>query len=134
MLYYILRRALYMLLLLVVLSMVAFAIIQLPPGDYLNSYIQALAMRGAAPDEAELAALKRQYGLDLPFHLQYLKWASRALTGDFGRSMDWRKPVSELIAAPHAADGDHERRGDGFHLRGGDSGRDFRRHPPVLGR
>ena len=98
MLYYILRRALYMLLLLVVLSMVAFAIIQLPPGDYLNSYIQALAMRGAAPDEAELAALKRQYGLDLPFHLQYLKWASRALTGDFGRSMDWRKPVSELIA------------------------------------
>ena len=99
MLYYILRRALYILLLLVVLSMVAFAIIQLPPGDYLNSYIQALAIRGAAPDEAELAALKRQYGLDLPLHLQYLKWASRALTGDFGRSMDWRKPVSELIAA-----------------------------------
>ena len=98
MLYYILRRSLYMLLLLVVLSMAAFAIIQLPPGDYLNSYIQSLAMRGAAPDEAELAALKRQYGLDLPFHRQYLKWAGRALTGDFGRSMDWRKPVSELIA------------------------------------
>ena len=47
---------------------------------------QAMSLRGAAPDEAELAALKRQYGLDLPFHLQYLKWASRALTGDFGRS------------------------------------------------
>ena len=98
MLYYLLRRSLYMLLLLVVLSMAGFAIIQLPPGDYLNSYIQALAMRGAAPDEAELAALKRQYGLDLPLHRQYLKWAGRALAGDFGRSMDWRKPVSELIA------------------------------------
>ena len=98
MLYYLLRRSLYMLLLLVVLSMAGFAIIKLPPGDYLNSYIQALAMRGGAPDEAELAALKRQYGLDLPLHRQYLKWAGRALAGDFGRSMDWRKPVSELIA------------------------------------
>ena len=71
MLYYLLRRSLYMLLLLVVLSMAGFAIIQLPRGDYLNSYIQALAQRGAAPDEAELAALKRQYGLDLPLHRQY---------------------------------------------------------------
>lgn len=96
--YYILRRALYMVLLLVLLSIAAFAIIQLPPGDYLNSYVQALAMRGAAPDEAELAALKRRYGLDLPMYRQYLKWAGRALTGDFGRSMDWVKPVSELIA------------------------------------
>ena len=87
-----------MVLLLVLLSIAAFAIIQLPPGDYLNSYVQSLAMRGAAPDEAELAALKRRYGLDLPMYRQYLKWAGRALIGDFGRSMDWVRPVSELIA------------------------------------
>ena len=96
--YYLLRRSLYLLALLLALSMAAFAIIQLPPGDYLNSYVRMLAMRGATPDEAELAALKRQYGLDLPLHRQYLKWARRALHGDFGRSMDWEEPVSELIA------------------------------------
>ena len=86
-----------MLVLLVLLSVTSFVIIQLPPGDYLNSYIQALAMRGAAPDETEVASLRKQYGLDLPMHQQYLKWAGRGLRGDFGRSMDWNRPVSELV-------------------------------------
>ena len=97
MLTYIVRRFFYMLLLLFLLSIVSFIIIQLPPGDFMTYYLQALAMRGSTPSEFELANLKRQYGLDLPAYRQYFRWARRALKGDFGRSFDWRKPVSEML-------------------------------------
>jgi len=98
MLSYILRRFLYMIILLVVVSIVAFIIIQLPPGDYLTSYIMMLKISGEEVSESEIAVLKRQYGLDLPIYLQYFKWMWKMLHGDFGRSFQWNKPVSDLIA------------------------------------
>lgn len=55
-------------------SVVAFTIIQLPPGDYLSTYIAGLRLSGQSIDESEIASLKKQYGLDLPIHLQYFKW------------------------------------------------------------
>ena len=97
MLAYFLRRFFYMLLLLFLLSIVSFTIIQLPPGDFMTYYLQALAMRGSTPSESELENLTRQYGLDRPAYQQYFRWSRRALQGDFGRSFDWRKPVSELL-------------------------------------
>ena len=98
MLNYILRRLLYMLLLLVVLSIVSFIIIQLPPGDYINSYIMSLEMQSNEQvTKAEIDALTKQYGLDLPTYLQYFKWMSGVLRGNLGVSFEWNEPVTSLI-------------------------------------
>jgi len=78
--------------------MVIFVIIQLPPGDYLSAYITRLEASGVNVTEEQAAALKRQYGLDLPFFGQYMRWISNILLkGDFGRSFNWDKPVSEIL-------------------------------------
>jgi len=99
MLYYILRRFLYMIIILLIISVIAFVIIQLPPGDYLTSYIMQLKATGTDVSESEIAALKKQYGLDLPVYQQYFKWIWGMLHGDFGKSFQYgQRPVSELIA------------------------------------
>jgi len=87
-----------MVIILLAVSVVAFIIIQLPPGDYLASYIMSLEAAGEEVSEAEVASLRRQYGLDLPIYFQYFKWMSRALRGDFGMSFYWNMPVSKLLA------------------------------------
>jgi len=97
MLFYIIRRLLYVAIILLVVSIVAFIIIQLPPGDFLTSYIETLSASGYVVDKTTLDSLKRQYGLDLPVYHQYLKWIWNMLHGDFGRSFQWNQPVSKLI-------------------------------------
>jgi peptide/nickel transport system permease protein len=97
MLSYIGRRFLYMLLLLAMASVVSFAIIVLPPGDYLTSYISRLRSQGNEIAQEQAEALRRQYGLDQPLYMQYLKWAWKMLHGDMGRSFQWQRPVAELI-------------------------------------
>ena len=95
---YIAKRILYMIPTLFVISLISFAIIQLPPGDFLSSYVAQLRQQGDNLDEAELKALEEQYGLNQPVHVQYWKWISGiVLRGDWGRSFEWQKPVSELI-------------------------------------
>ncbi len=98
MLGYILRRIGMMIPTLIVISMLSFVIIQLPPGDYLTSYAATLRQTGDAVDEAELESLRERYGLGQPVYVQYYKWMSGIiLRGDWGQSMEWRKPVKELI-------------------------------------
>lgn len=97
MLFYIVRRCLYMVVVLLLASVVAFIIIQLPPGDYLTSYIMELEMSGMKVGEGEIIALKKQYALDSPIYVQYFKWMWKTLHGDFGISFEWNRPVSELI-------------------------------------
>ena len=97
MLQYIARRLAYFIPTLIVISIVSFALIQLPPGDYLTSYVMTLAEAGDSVSEAELGALNRQYGLDQPIYVQYAKWTWNMLHGDFGISFEWNLPVSELI-------------------------------------
>jgi peptide/nickel transport system permease protein len=94
---YILRRFLYMLLLLFMGSIVSFAVITLPPGDYLTSYIMDLKSRGTDVSADLEEALRHQYGLDYPIYIQYLKWLWRVLQGDLGMSFAWNRPVAELI-------------------------------------
>lgn len=98
MLTYVVRRFMYMIIVLVVMSMIAFILIQLPPGDYLSSYIMQLAVSGENVEQAQIESLRRQYGLDLPLHQQYLSWIWKMLHGDFGSSFDWNQPVGKLIA------------------------------------
>ncbi len=94
---YIIRRILLMIPTLVAISIISFIIIQLPPGDFLTTYVAQLSASGETVDQAELEALKERFGLDEPLYKQYLKWASNFLRGDFGHSFEWNKPVSELI-------------------------------------
>ena len=95
---YVLRRVLYAVVTLLVISVVADAIIQLPPGDYLTSYIMRLEMQGGEVTDAEVETLKREYGFDLPPHLRYFKWMANLLRGDLGRSFFYNRPVLELLA------------------------------------
>jgi len=97
MLFYTLRRFLYMIIVLFAVSIVAFIIIQLPPGDFLTSYIMQLKATGQEISETEIMSLRKQYDLDLPIYLQYFKWMWKMFHGDFGMSFQWKKPVSELI-------------------------------------
>lgn len=79
------------------ISVVSFVIIQLPPGDFVDTYITNLAASGSAVRAEEAQALREQYGLDKPIWVQYWKWISRVFTGDFGMSMEWGRPVIEVI-------------------------------------
>lgn len=98
MLQYIARRILLMIPTLFVISLISFAIIQLPPGDFLSSYVAQLRSQGENIDDAQIKALEEQYGLNQPIYVQYWKWMSGILTrGDWGRSFEWQKPVGELI-------------------------------------
>jgi len=95
---YVLRRLIYMIIILGVTSVVSFIIIQLPPGDYLTSYVVQLESSGQSVSQQQLLSLKKRYGLDLPIYLQYFKWIWKMLHGDFGKSFQWNKPVKDLIA------------------------------------
>ena len=98
MLAFIVQRILLMIPMLVAISILSFVIIQLPPGDFLTSYVAQLRAEGDDVDEAELASLRQRYGVGQPAYVQYLKWISGVLLkGDWGQSFEWQKPVSELI-------------------------------------
>lgn len=97
MLVYIARRIILMIPTLFVASLLIFAIIQLPPVDFVSTLAAQAAQSGSSADEETLAALRNQYGLDKPIHLQYLHWVGGLLTGDLGYSFEWKRPVSELI-------------------------------------
>jgi len=84
MLAFIVRRLLYMIPTLIVISFASFIIIQLPPGDYLTAYMAKLAQSGVDLDASAVAALRQRYGLDQPFYIQYLKWMLGMLHGNFG--------------------------------------------------
>jgi peptide/nickel transport system permease protein len=98
MLGYIVRRTGLMIPTLVVISMISFVIIQLPPGDFLTSYVAQLSQQGESPQAEELQLIKERYGLGQPVYVQYWKWISGViLRNDWGQSMEWQKPVKDLI-------------------------------------
>ena len=94
---FVMRRVLLMIPTLVFISIVSFLLIQLPPGDFLDSYIAQLGQTGEMVDEEVVDSLRQRYGLGQPFYVQYLKWAAGFLRGDFGQSFEWNRPVNELI-------------------------------------
>lgn len=79
------------------ISVISFVIIQLPPGDFVDAYIANLSASGSVVSMEEAQNLRLLYGLDQPVYVQYAKWMSRVLVGDFGESMEWRRPVVEVI-------------------------------------
>jgi len=84
--------------LLLILSVVSFIIIQLPPGDYLSVYLNNLRLSGIQLNEDEVTRLKELYGLDKPLYMQYFIWIKNFIRGNLGRSFQWNRPVNELLA------------------------------------
>jgi len=80
-------------------SIMTFGIIMAPPGDYLTAYVAQLEAQGDIVDENELESLQRQYGLGDPIYMQYIKWLSKIVRGDLGMSMEYNRPVNDLIGA-----------------------------------
>lgn len=98
MLGYVIKRLVYMIPTLIGMSIIAFLIIQLPPGDYVTSLIASMSDNGQNADPAQIEAMRRAYGFDDPVWLQYWKWISGILfRGDFGYSFEWNRPVADLI-------------------------------------
>lgn len=94
---YIARRLLYGFIVLIGVSIFSFIIIQLPPGDFLTTYISNMEKYGMHVDEQTAAALRRSYGLDQPIYVQYFKWIGKAVQGDLGGSFQYQAPVADLI-------------------------------------
>lgn len=98
MLRFIFKRLLWMVPSLVFVSFLAFVLIQLPPGDYVTTYIATLAASNEVVDQNTAADLRARFGLDQPMIVQYWKWISGiVLRGDFALSFEWQQPVNELI-------------------------------------
>jgi peptide/nickel transport system permease protein len=94
---YLARRLLLALLTVVAVSMLSFGIIHLTPGDYVTSYVLSMSSQGTTVSEEEAHNLRVQYGLDQPIYVQYVRWMGLIVQGNFGMSMEWRKPVMDVI-------------------------------------
>jgi peptide/nickel transport system permease protein len=100
MLSFIIRRLLRMIPQVFLISLLAFIIIQLPPGDYLTEYLNRLRSTGVSVDQYDVERFTRMYGLDRPMYEQYVRWITNIVTKfDFGYSFEWQKPVNDVITA-----------------------------------
>jgi len=97
MLKFVVRRLMLMIPTLLAITIIAFVIIQLPPGDFMDSYVSNLLEQQQHVDPAEIEALRARYGLDQPTYIRYFRWMSGVLRGDLGRSLAWNQPVAKLI-------------------------------------
>jgi peptide/nickel transport system permease protein len=98
MLLYVVRRLIFTIPTLFIVSLVSFFLIQLPPGDFLTSYAANLAAMGEQMSGDMIRRMQEAYGLNEPLYVQYWKWISGIIfRGDFGLSLEWRLPVRQLI-------------------------------------
>ena len=103
---YLARRIGYAVLTSLAISLVAFLVVQLPPGDFATHYIQTQlgAGQGAGAsgmimgDPALEAQLRAEFGLDRPVFVQYIRWLQRILTLDWGMSFSFGRPIADVIA------------------------------------
>ena len=94
---YIIRRLFYMVPTLLIISIISFIIIQLPPGDFITSYIASLQQSGTQVSQSIIDSMRQRYGLNQPIYVQYFKWITGVVQGDLGMSFERNKPVAEII-------------------------------------
>ncbi|MCY4114018.1 MAG: ABC transporter permease [Chloroflexi bacterium] len=94
---WLIRRTLFAFATLWAISMLSFLVIQIPPGDYVTSYIAQLQSQGTIFTDAEAQALRDLYGLDQPVILQYFRWLGLMAQGNFGVSFEFNRPVLDVI-------------------------------------
>ncbi len=97
MLRYILWRLAVMVPTLLIISALIFTLIELPPGDYFETYIAELQAQGEGVNTDQIEALKKQYGFDQPPVIRYFHWVAGMLQGDFGYSFEYNLPVSDVV-------------------------------------
>ena len=108
MLRYFIQRVLVMVPTLLIISFLIFVIIQAPPGDFLETTLAELQARGENMDQNQIENLRALYGLDQPFHVQYLRWLfgqwdglthlkGGLIFGDLGYSFEYNQPVSDIV-------------------------------------
>ncbi len=98
MLAFIIRRVITLVPILILISIVSFAVIELPPGDWVSFRIESLRQSGLQVGEDEIYRLTSQYGLDKPAYVRYVSWVTNMLQGDFGYSFQWNEPVNKILA------------------------------------
>jgi len=94
---YLTRRLLLGLFTIFFVSLVSFAVIQLPPGDFVDTYISQLEQDGRVGSVDEAEGLRRLYGLDKPVYVQYINWITQVVQGNFGQSLEAKRPVADVI-------------------------------------
>jgi len=101
MLDFVIRRTLLAVLTTFAVSIMSFVIIQLPPGDFVQNYVDKLRTYDAMMDEKVarqyVEFLQHRYWLDRPLPLQYLKWMSNLLQGNFGKSLEHERPIRDVL-------------------------------------
>jgi peptide/nickel transport system permease protein len=97
MLRYILWRIFMMLPTLAIISALVFTIIELPPGDYFESYVAELQAQGESVNAEQIEALRKEYGFDKPPIIRYFHWVGGMLSGDFGYSFEYQLPVTDVV-------------------------------------
>jgi peptide/nickel transport system permease protein len=97
MLAYLLRRVGLAVITVWAITVVTFIILQLPPGDFVDAYVAQASAMGTAISAAEADALRHAYGLDQSLLVQYYKWLSHIVRGEFGQSFEYGRPVTEVI-------------------------------------
>jgi peptide/nickel transport system permease protein len=94
---FLIRRLLYMAVTVVVISIIGFILIQLPPGSALDARIEQLRALGGETSQDQIRTLEERYGLRDPVQVKYWKWVTGVVRGDFGRSFTYEAPVGQLI-------------------------------------
>jgi peptide/nickel transport system permease protein len=94
---YILNRIAVMIPTLVIISALVFTIIELPPGDYFETYVAELQAQGESVDLRQIEFLRQQYGFDRPPVERYFVWVWGMLHGDFGYSFAYELPVTDVV-------------------------------------
>lgn len=93
MLKYIVRRLLHLIPVILIITIILFGLLEIMPGDPVNAYLGL----GSNATVEQQQQIREQLGLDEPFHIRYIKWVGRTLTGDFGNSYKYREPVVDVI-------------------------------------
>jgi len=96
---YLIKRLLWMLPTLLLLSVICFIVIELPPGDYASTYVHKLQSRGELVDEQMIERLREQFGLDKSPVERYFMWVWGMMRGEFGYSFTHGKPVEDVLLA-----------------------------------
>jgi peptide/nickel transport system permease protein len=96
---YFIRRLGYMLVTLVIVTILGYVIIELPPGSYVETEVLRLRKAGGTMTQEQVQALYRRYALDKPIYYRFINWVSGFVRGDFGEAFTYQLPVSQLIGA-----------------------------------
>ena len=94
---FILRRFLFFVPMMFLMSVVAFGIIVAPPGDFVSELVAQLEVDGSPLSLQERDVIRIEYGLDQPIYVQYWKWVKGVVVWDLGYSLAFNRPVTELV-------------------------------------